>query len=104
MKLQSALPATVALLAVAVLAACSPIQAGRITQKDHEPSYTYSTMYCASYGPKGMCTVWMQQQHTAPEKWRFDIRDNDDKDGWVYVSSDTYDTYQVGDWVDFSGN
>ena len=90
------------LLLTAALVACSPISAGTITQKTHEPSYMYSTTYCAAYGAKGICSYWAQQWHTSPEKWRFDIRDNDDKDGWVYVSSDTYDSHQVGDWVDFS--
>ena len=104
MTQRRALTSLVGLLLISLLAACSSISAGWVTGKKYEPSYTYFTTYCAGYNSQGMCTAWYQQWHVSPEKWRLDIRDNDGKDGWVYVTPETYDAYQIGDWVDFSDN
>lgn len=95
MKLSRSLPPLAGLALTAALVACSPISAGYITEKVIEPEHRYTT--CTMVGKVPVCTP-----HTDDQDWRFDIRDNDDKDGWVYVTPETYDSHQVGDWVDFS--
>lgn len=90
--------AALALVAAAViLAGCSSISAGTITNKVAEPGSYVTTQYCASYNKQGVCTVWMPQTTYDDPDWRFDIRDGD-KSGWVYVSQDTFDRYEVGDY------
>lgn len=97
MRQRPALLALAGLLSVTLLAACSPIQAGQITEKVIEAERRYTT--CTMVGKIPVCT-W----HTDDQDWRFDLRDNEDKEGWVYVTPETFDSYSVGDWVDFSND
>lgn len=78
--------ATVA-LALTALVGCSSISAGTITGKEHEPRRTY---FC-SVKPLIFCTD--------DEDWRFNIADGE-KDGYVYVSPETFDRYNVGDYFE----
>lgn len=88
----------VGLIALALLlSACSSISSGIITDKVSEPGHYWTTQQCVSYNAKGVCTVWMPQTHYDDPDWRFDIRDGD-KSGWVYVSEDTFNRYEVGDY------
>jgi len=84
-----------ALIVLLTVAGCSAINSGRVTGKEYETSYTYSTMQCASFGKYG-CTVYVPIFHTEPEHYRLDLK-NADKTGWVYVSKQTYDDIHIGD-------
>ncbi|KQO98305.1 hypothetical protein [Leifsonia sp. Leaf264] len=87
-------------LAVAALAACSPISSGTITGKHYEPAYTYVSTTCAAYDSKGNCSVTMPLTNYVDDEYRLDIT-RGGKDGWVIVSEHTYDGARVGDY--FSG-
>lgn len=90
--------AALALVAAALfLTACSSIDEGTITQKASEPGYYVSSQTCVAYNKEGVCSQWMPTTTYYPPTWRFDIRQGDDK-GWVYVSEDTYNDYEVGDY------
>lgn len=92
------------ILAVALLlVGCSPISSGEITSKSHRAGYYQPVTYCAAYNNKGVCTVWAVRQDWHPPTWRFDLRQQDDpisepKTGWAYVSEDTFNAYEVGDY------
>lgn len=94
MKAKLAVIVTAALL----LVGCSSISSGYITAKKYQPAYTYTTQQCASYNAKGVCTVWMPMTHHVDEKFKFDIRNDNQENGWVYVSQGEYDHYQIGDY------
>ncbi|UVG35224.1 membrane protein [Microbacterium phage Cece] len=96
MKLRTALGPALALSLATLLVACSSISAGRITEKVIEPERHYTV--CTPIGKIISCS-----NHHDDQDWRFDIADKD-KEGWVYVTPETFDQYQVGDWVDFSDN
>jgi hypothetical protein len=103
-----ALTALAALLAVS-LTACSSIDEGYITAKDHREGY-YSTWYssqCTSYDSKGLCRSYVQIPHQQwnPPTWTFSlveerkgIGEGDRKTGWVNINEDTYGKYEVGDY------
>ena len=84
------------LLAVVLLAGCSPISSGIITGKTHHEGYYYTTTYCASWRD-GTCQFYMPQQNYQPPTWSFDLKDNKDT-GWVYVGEGTYNSYEIGDY------
>jgi len=86
----------VLLLAVLTLTGCSAIDSGEITKKEFTPSYTYTSIMCASYSAKGICTVWLPITNRVADRWKFDLKARD-KTGWVNVSQATYDAYRVGD-------
>lgn len=77
-----------------VLTGCSSISAGTITNKVYEPGHYYSTMVCTPVGKVTVCNPINQYDD---EDWRFDIREGD-KDGFVYVTEDTFNQYEVGDY------
>lgn len=104
MKLRSALGVTVALVLVALLAACSSISAGRITEKVIEPSYTWVQLVCVAYNKDAICTSQVPVYHTVPEKYRLDITDDSGEDGYVYVEYGTFESRKVGDWFDAGNN
>lgn len=86
---------------VALLASCSSIDRGTITNKDHREGYYYTTytQQCTAYDKNGICTSYIPIPHQNYQQptWRFDIR-LEDENGWVYVSEDTYNNYEVGDF------
>lgn len=95
------------LLVPAVLAAgllltgCgSSISAGYITEKVIEPETTWIQYVCAGYDSKGVCIVQTPIFHTDDEDYRFDIKDDSGETGYVYVEYGTFESYQVGEWVD----
>jgi uncharacterized protein YceK len=88
---------TLGAIAMLALAGCSAIDSGTITQKDHHDDYYTTTMSCAAYSKQGFCTLYVPITTHHPESWRFDLTEGD-KDGWVYVSEDTYSHYAVGDY------
>lgn len=77
-------------------ASCSGIDAGTITAKEIEPAYTYTTLRCEMWGPKGLCFNWEQDKHYVAPKYRFDLADGD-QTGHVYVTPPGWASYQVGD-------
>ena len=80
----------IALAILFVLTGCSHIDSGTITQKVNEPERHYFiTTYCG----KGCFMVIPQFDD---EDWRFDL-DNGEDTGYVYVTEQTFDLYEVGD-------
>lgn len=93
------LAALVLVASALLLSACSSINAGTITNKVAEPGMYMTTQSCAMYNKDGICSSWVPITTYDDPDWRFDIRDGDDS-GWVYVSQDTFDTYEIGDYYD----
>lgn len=77
-----------------VVAGCSSISSGIITNKVYNPGYWYTTTTCQLIGKTTICTP-----HTnyMPETYRFDITDSG-KNGFVYVNGAAYNEYEVGDY------
>lgn len=94
MKRKLAVIVTAALL----LVGCSSISSGYITAKKYHEAYDYYTMSCAAYNSKGVCMTWVQVWHHVKEKWSFDIRNDNQDTGWVYVSESEYNSYGIGDY------
>ena len=87
------------LSATLLLAGCSAISAGRITEKVIEPANTWIQMVCSGYNDKGFCSVWVPVYHYDDQDWRFDISDGE-QEGFVYVTEGTFNYYNVGDWFE----
>ena len=85
------------LLCLALAGCSSPISSGIITDKTHKEGYYYTTLICGAYSSKGYCTVYIPIQNYSPPVWRFDIRE-DEQTGWVRVTEETYNSYEVGDY------
>lgn len=85
---------TVLLASILFLTGCSQISSGTITKKEHEPGNYYITTICNLVGKVTVCTPITQYDN---EDWRFDIHEGD-KDGFVYVTPETFDSYEVGDY------
>lgn len=100
------LKAVLALLTIYILAfiiaGCSAISAGTITAKHHTDGYYYTTLQCAGYNSKGLCTTYVPISHYQQPTWRFDITEGKD-DGWVYVDEGTWNNYSVGNYYDPRG-
>jgi hypothetical protein len=96
--MRRALAAAVALAAL-LLVGCSAIDRGTITAKVIEPATTIVQQVCAGYNAKGVCSVWVPQVIHDDEDYRFDIR-NEDETGFVYVSREAFDEYEVGDFFE----
>lgn len=96
LKLSSALVLISA--AILVLSGCSSISAGAITEKNHTQSWTQiiSTTSCTTVGKTTVCSPHIYSVYH-PESWEFDLRAGK-KDGYAYVSEDTYAHYNVGDY------
>ena len=97
--------------AVLLLAGCSSIQAGTITAKVIEPETAYYTQQCSFYNSKGQCQAWIPIRHVDDQDWRFDLVEQvdpldhrDPATGFVYVTAETYDAYEVGDYFDGSAS
>lgn len=106
------------ILLLSALTGCSDIQKGYIIAKNSTPArsyYTpgYSTDNCEKVGKKEECEeeyhpgVW----HYSPATWELDIsnctpqrqqQNNNCQTNGVDVSEDTYNKYNVGDYVDLS--
>ena len=99
--MKTALKLSGLLLAVLAVAACSPIDSGTITEKNHRPAYTWTeTVYdCYSRDKNGVCTLQIPRTvvHNEPDRYSFSLT-NGEKDGWVYVDLATYIDYEVGDY------
>lgn len=81
-----------------LLVGCSSISSGEITKKNHSDPYSYPVTYCQMYKSNGTCSFWGTRYEHVPERWSFDI-ENDNKDtGWVYVSESEFEEYKVGDY------
>lgn len=88
---------TVALVAAMfVLTACSAISSGRITAKVLHPEHYSTTYICASYNAQGMCTVQVPVQSLVEESYSFDLESGEET-GWVYVTKEEFEKYEVGD-------
>jgi uncharacterized protein YceK len=87
------------IVAIFMLSGCSSIGSGLITQKTNYPAHYNPVLYCAAYGVKGTCSVWITRQDYIPESWKFDIKDQKNT-GWVYVNKQTYNDYEVGDYYE----
>lgn len=91
---------TAALSAVVLgllLAGCSSISAGTITDKGHSEGYDYYTFICGSYNSDGVCMVQVPIQQHQPPSWSFSLKDGKET-GWTYVTEDTYNRYEIGDY------
>ncbi len=83
---------------VLALAACGAPKQGTVHDKRYSEGY-YSTYFmCASYNTDGICTVNIPQQQWNPPSWALDIYNGDDH-GWRSVTEGTYNSVQVGDYV-----
>lgn len=94
-KARKALAVTlvVGLVATVTLSGCdSEVDSGMVVGKHHDSAY--STLYCASYNPKGGCVVWAPQYH--PERWYLNLRSGD-KTGYADVDQITFNRYNPGD-------
>lgn len=85
-----------AVLATAVaalgLAGCGGISAGTVTAKSYEASYTsYSTTMAGK--------VPITMPITQPECFRLDLRNEDGETGHVCVTAASWDSTNVGDFV-----
>jgi uncharacterized protein YceK len=89
--------AVAVLVGALALAGCSAISSGTITEKHHRDGYYYTTQVCSAYDKNGACTVYVPIQNWQPPAWWFDIR-YQDTEGFVYVSEDAYERYEVGDF------
>jgi len=83
-----------ALLALLLaLVGCSSISAGIITDKNYSPAYSWTQMMCV-----GKPIVCYPIIHYVPEQWSFSLQDGKGTEGWVYVSQDEFNKYEVGDY------
>lgn len=85
MKLRAIL---VALLMLVVVTACGHPNEGKIYGKDYKAPYTTSSIYCAAYNTKGVCTLWLPNTQNHPECWRLLIRN--DEDTWTVCTYKEY--------------
>lgn len=87
----------VALAALALLltGCSSSISSGTITAKVHEPGHYYSSQVCNLIGKVMVCTPITSYDD---EDWRFDIVDGE-KTGYIYVTKESFDKFEVGDYV-----
>lgn len=90
-------------LGLLLLTGCSAINAGYITKKVAEPGNYVTTMSCTTIGEITTCTPITT--YDDPD-WRFylvekaDPLNKDRKTGWVYVTPETFDEYEVGDYFE----
>jgi hypothetical protein len=90
--------ATLCVLLAALLAGCSPpVESGLVTQKTLEPGEAVVVPECARFNRRGECRSSRPDVYYQPARWRLDLRDENGREGSVYVDSGTYDFYQVGD-------
>lgn len=91
--------AAVAVAASLLLASCSAISSGRITDKNYSGPYSYVTYQCTAYRSNGTCMINMPVTHHVEERFSFDIEDGKDT-GWVNVNKYDFESYEVGDWYE----
>lgn len=90
--------------ALFVISGCgSPLTAGKIIDKRHEPAYynDYTTLMCAGYNSKGVCIAWIPINHHdyVPDKWVLVLQDTVDgeiKQDDIEISQDRYEKCSVG--------
>lgn len=83
-----------AVILALALAGCSSISSGTITDKVHEPAHYNTSQVCHMAGKVMICTPVKTYDD---EDWRFDLREGD-KEGWVYVTQETFDSYDIGNY------
>lgn len=92
--------ATLAILAIATtasLSACSSVEHGTVTGKEHVSSFTYYQNQCFAYSSKGLCTMDVPIPVTQPDMWDLDLRDSQGHTGTISVSQQTFERISVGD-------
>jgi hypothetical protein len=87
----------IAALFILALAGCSGIKAGVITEKKYEESREYTVPLCTQSGKVLIC---IPQHRTDDEDWYVGIVQGEDSN-WISVTQETYDSYEVGDYIDF---
>lgn len=86
-------------IAALILTGCSSINSGTITGKGHSDATQIPVSYCLGYNSKGICTGYGLRYDYYPERWWFDLKQDDEK-GYVNVYEDTWNSYEVGDYFD----
>lgn len=80
---------------------CTKMVEGHITRKSYDDPDTWTSMQCAAYNSKGICTVYMPVQHYDGPHWSFELNGTNDKgepdQGWVEVGADEYNVFGLGD-------
>ncbi|QDP44841.1 hypothetical protein SEA_ARAXXI_22 [Microbacterium phage Araxxi] len=89
--------ALLAVLLLLVLTGCSSISQGYVTGKEHQPGFYYFVQQCVGYNTNGTCRQWMPVQMYQPERWILHLQEDEDT-GWVNVTVEVYDEYDVGDY------
>lgn len=84
--------------AVLLLVGCSAISSGTITKKNHYEAYDYPVRYCVMYKSDMTCRYYGTRYEHVPERWSFDIQNDNQDTGWVDVSASEFEKYQVGDY------
>ena len=82
------------LAAILLLAGCSAISDGYITNKTFTPSYTTSSVWCHLVGKVTICQP-ITTFH--PDSWQFDIK-KEDETGYVSVTEEEYNSYETGEY------
>jgi len=95
MKLKYAAAVAIAGALLLGLTGCGPDH-GTVHNKSHTEGYYYSTSICS--GKPVVCTPILNYQ--APT-WSLDVYASEDEHGWVGVTESTYNSYNVGDFIDF---
>lgn len=89
--------AAVALIALGLaLTGCSALSSGEITRKTYEEGHWGSIIICRTTGKVTNC--FPQPVYDDPD-WRFELREGE-KTGWVHVTEDTFNAYEVGDYFE----
>jgi hypothetical protein len=81
---------------VLVLAGCSTLSAGYVTNKTFTPAH-YDTYTVCTSGPNGTTRCYPHLRYT-PDHYRLDLRNDKQETGWVLVTKADYDAHKVGDW------
>lgn len=86
----------VAVVATLILAGCSAISTGTITNKVYSEPFFTTTLQCYAYDSQGICTMQMPVTQYYDETFRFDLQDKG-QTGWVYVTKNQWNSANVGD-------
>lgn len=88
--------------ALLLLAGCSPISAGRITDKTYTEPYDVVRMQCMQYDKNNVCKMQIPVTDHYPARYVFDIEDGEET-GWVNVDKYKFEAHEVGDWYEENG-
>lgn len=90
--MRRAIAAVIAAALLVALTACGGPDHGIVHDKSHSDAYTSFLTICSK-----TCTI-IPQYHGPT--WSLDVY-NGDEHGWVSVTEQTYNAYEVGDSIDF---